>query len=242
MDSEEEEPDDALAALEQALDQYAAQPGAPPADGYDDGPVDGEEFVDGGAYDDGFAAAGATLPPDAAAPPYDYPGNPQSPSAPALGDSGRSFGGRAEASTASIGEEIDVTTQGLIDETVQRLSFVHGVLGVLILDKDGLVVHATMPPQEAAQLTGPTLQMLQRARAATEVVAPGDELQMLCVRTRKYEMLLCSEANGAFAVCVVQDPAPEQADAPLVFGATSGAARSLRRGGAIAPAAPGVVF
>ena len=71
-------------------------------------------------------------------------------------------------------------------------------MGVLIVDRDGLIVHATMPPQEAAQLTGPALQLLQRARSACD---EDDELEMLCVRTRKYEMLLCSEMKGAFAVC-----------------------------------------
>jgi len=152
----------------------------------------------------------------------------------ALGQSfGSTGGGMAEASMSSLPEDIDVTTHGLIDETVQRLSFIHGVFGVLIIDRDGMIVHATMPAEEAAQLTGPTLQMLQRARAAV-AHTPGDELSMLCVRTRKYEMLLCSEANVAFAVCVLQDPQPDTA----VEAATSGAARSMR----VASAAPGVVF
>ena len=59
---------------------------------------------------------------------------------------------------------------------------------------------------------------------------------MLCVRTRKHELLLCSEATGAFAICVVQDPSPEEHAVPLVF---SKAAASLK-GSVIAGAQPGV--
>ena len=136
---------------------------------------------------------------------YDYPA---SPGGGALGQSG----GVGVASTSSLPEEIDISTHGLIDETVQRLSGVHGVLGVLIVDADGRIVHATMPMEEAAKLASPTLQLLQRARSCA-AATPDDELRMLCVRTRKYELLLCSEQQGAFAVCVLQDIAPTVGEA-----------------------------
>ena len=134
---------------------------------------------------------------------YDYPASP---------DAGRIAGspsGGFAASASSLPEEIDISTHGLIEETVQRLSFIHGVMGVLIVDRDGLIVHATMPLEEAARLAGPTLQLLQRARSCVTLL-PTDELRMLCVRTRKYELLLCSEADGAFAICCIQDPAPDR--------------------------------
>jgi hypothetical protein len=51
------------------------------------------------------------------------------------------------------------------------------------------------------------------------------------VRTRKYELLMCLEANGAFAICVFQDPSPETVtdatDAPV-----TSAARSVLRAAA----------
>ena len=146
------------------------------------------------------------------------------------------------ASTSSIGEEIDINTHAMIDETVQRLSFVHGVLGVLIVDREGRIVRATMPLEEAAVLSGPALSLLSRAREA--VRKDDDELRMLCVRTRKHEMLLCSEADGAFAVCVIQDPTPASAGSPAASIEAmqenqghgthkSAAARSVLRGGSV---------
>ena len=146
---------------------------------------------------------------------YDYPGNelhgfgnvvPPSPAGNQFGQSAGSQG-FANASVSSLPEEIEINTHGLINETVERLSFIHGVLGVLIIDREGLIVHATMPMEEAAQLTGPVLQMLSRARECAKLgLGPGDDgepLSMLTVRTRKHEMLLCSEQSGAFAICVL---------------------------------------
>ena len=246
MDSEDEyaNDDDALGALDNALDEYAA--GAPPpADEFYSGanPEAGRDYYDVDTEYDRAAGFAQRAEPseregDDDARAYDFPGQ-QSYDPNFRGGGGgnpmnESTGsqGFGAASTGSLPEEIDVNTHGLIEETVQRLSFIRGVMGVLILDRDGLIVHATMPPQEAAQLTGPALQLLQRARSS--LTDDGDELEMLCVRTRKYEMLLCSEMKGAFAVCVVQDPTPEQGEVEKeVVGA-----RSAKIGAAPA----GVVF
>ena len=78
--------------------------------------------------------------------------------------------------------------------------------------------------------------LLSRARdTVKKAEADGDdELRMLCVRTRKHELLLCSEADGAFAVCVVQDPTPASADEANVVGAAkSQAAKAVLRGGSV---------
>ena len=220
----------ALDALEQALDGYGDDGLLPPpaeGDGYyGDEPLPPHEADEYGDAPDEMQ--------------YDFPGDARAGDPPPnLGASlGSQAGGMCAASTSSLPEEIDVTTHGLIDETVQRLTFVHGVLGVMIIDADGKIVHATMPPEEAAQLTGPTMQMLQRARATCKNL--DDELQMLCVRTRKYEMLLCAEADAKFAICVLQDPQPDTAETSLVF--ETKAAKSVLKGANIARTEAGVVF
>jgi len=211
----------------------------PDDEGFEGGEVEGDLGFDArdeldvaGSYDHiAAAAAPSDLPhtgeSDATGTemPYDYPG-----------DEPTSPGGQFNRSTASVGlgassggveEEIDINTHGLIEETVQRLSFIHGVLGVLIIDGAGQIVHATMPIEEAARMASPVLTLLDRAKSIVVIDSPdarGEELQMLCVRTRKYEMLLSLEANGAFAICVLQDTNPtngDAADAPLTSAARS---------------------
>ena len=98
---------------------------------------------------------------------------------------------------------------------------------MLIVDRDGAIVHATMPTDEAVGLAGPTLQLLQRARSISAVRA-DDELRLLCVRTRKHEMLMSCEADGAYAICVLQDAAAAR-DAPSL--AVANAARTMQRAG-----------
>jgi predicted regulator of Ras-like GTPase activity (Roadblock/LC7/MglB family) len=259
-----EDEGDALGALEAALDQYEPAAPLPPgqqffdvdaANGGEDGyappgeggyaPPPGEDGY-GPPGEDGYGPPGedgygpppgedgyADAPP-AAERAYDFPGDP---------DLGRSYGSQAggfgAASTSSLPEDIDVNTNGLIDETMQKLTHVPGVYAVLLIDKEGRIVHATMPAEEAAQLTAPTLQMLRSGRIAVEASSPGDELQMLCVRTRMYEMLLCGEVSGAFAVCVLQDPQPQQLEASLASDVANGT-KSIKRG--LTAAAPGVLF
>lgn len=120
-----------------------------------------------------------------------------------------------------IREDLDVSTEALIEETIDRLSFVHGVQGVIIIDRYGAVLRtsASMTPAAAARHAALVPPLLERARLCVDAVEKGGELSMLCVRTRKHEMLLCSEAAQKYSVLVLQDPSAEQSSAqPLLSG------------------------
>jgi len=111
---------------------------------------------------------------------------------------------------SSVGEELDVNTEALIEETIERLSFVHGVQGVLIVDRDGLVIRTTLPTSDAARYASNMLPLLERAQQVAESIeGPKSELRMLCVRTRKHEMLLCTERSMLFSILILQDPNAE---------------------------------
>ncbi|KAL1512167.1 hypothetical protein AB1Y20_005433 [Prymnesium parvum] len=135
-------------------------------------------------------------------------GGPLSPANP-LGQSMQSNG------HSTVGEDIDVSTEGLIDETMERLGFVHGVQGVLIIDRDGIVVRSTMA-NDAARYAAHMLPLLERAKLCTEAVeGPKGRFQMLCVRTRKHEMLMCTEKDMLFSILIIQDPNVESIPAVL---------------------------
>ena len=144
------------------------------------------------------AAAGAELPPPS---PMDH-----------LAASAASM-----QSMGSIGEDIDVNSQGLVEETLERLSRVRGVLGVLILDGSGAVIRTTMDERAVAKYASPVQQLLQRAHGVVGLTK-GDRLQMLCVRTSKHEMLLCSERNQAYSILVIQNPNADINVASMVAG------------------------
>mmetsp|Transcript_22153 Transcript_22153/g.45236 ORF Transcript_22153/g.45236 Transcript_22153/m.45236 type:complete len:205 (-) Transcript_22153:130-744(-) len=122
-----------------------------------------------------------------------------------------------QSSVGSIREDIDVNSQGLVEETLERLGRVRGVLGVLILDSEGTVIRTTMDERSVSKYTSPVLQLLQRAHGVVGLT-PNDRLGMLCVRTSKHEMLMCSERHAAFSILVIQNPSAELSVAGMVAG------------------------
>jgi len=94
-----------------------------------------------------------------------------------------------------------------MDDTLDRLQAVHGVLGIVIFCGDGTVLKSSLEPGDAMKLASGAVQALSRARAS---VAPGDALDQLVIRTKRYEMILtCSEtfsSSSGFGMAVTQDP------------------------------------
>ena len=90
----------------------------------------------------------ARTPPPAARDEYLEPPSPMDPHC-------ASMGGQSHASIGSIGEDIDVNSQGLVEETLERLNRVRGVLGVLILDGAGTVIRTTMEDKAVAKYSSP---------------------------------------------------------------------------------------
>ncbi len=121
---------------------------------------------------------------------------------------GNRYPAAARSPGSGIDEDIQMKTEELVQETLERIGRVHGVIGAVILDADGLVLRATLPPADASRYAAAACQLLQRARAVVREPAtePGDVLTMLRVRTRKHELVICAEAVGKYALLVVQNP------------------------------------
>jgi len=110
---------------------------------------------------------------------------------------------RLSQSHEDVEESINLTSDSMISETIDRLSYVHGVLGVVIFDQESQVIRTTLEKVQAAKVAATALQLLQRARA---VVEDDDALGTLAVRTKKHEMLLSLSENGGFGIAVLQNP------------------------------------
>mmetsp|Transcript_30805 Transcript_30805/g.73091 ORF Transcript_30805/g.73091 Transcript_30805/m.73091 type:complete len:245 (+) Transcript_30805:48-782(+) len=181
-------------------DYYGAVAAAPPPGGG----YGGDEYGNGAGVLDYSAAAPPPPPPphefsQQAGPPgerdeYMEPPSPMDPHC-------ASMGGQSHASIGSIGEDIDVNSHGLVEETLERLSRVRGVLGVLLLDGAGTVIRTTMEDRAVAKYSAPVAQLLQRAHGVVGLT-PHDRLGMLCVRTSKHEMLMCNQHG--FSILVLQ--------------------------------------
>lgn len=111
------------------------------------------------------------------------------------GDLGESF------AESSIGEDIQVTPDGVIDDCIARVKRVEGVVGMAILNRRGEIVRTSFDQMETTRRGLPLLELHRRAQ---ELLEPGTELQMIRLRTRKEEVVVtCGEEH---TLIVVQKP------------------------------------
>lgn len=116
----------------------------------------------------------------------------------------------------SIGEDIEVTADGLISDSLARLKRVEGVTGLVIMSADGQIVRTSFEHAEASRRGTSALELQRRAQdlfagaAHTRAGADADSsaapevLQSIRLRTRKEDMVLTCADD--FAMLVVQKP------------------------------------
>ena len=91
-----------------------------------------------------------------------------------------------------------------VEETMKRLSSHKGVVGVLIINSEGIPVKSTLDNALAVQYAALISQLSQKAQMVVQDVDPQDELQFLRVRTKKYEWMIAPHAD--YCMIVIQNP------------------------------------
>lgn len=94
-----------------------------------------------------------------------------------------------------------------VEETVKRLASHKGVVGILIVNGDGVPIRTTLDQETAQQYAGLVSQLALKARQMVrELAADGtDDLQFLRVRSKKHEIMIAPgfdrvRSSGAAAV------------------------------------------
>ena len=109
----------------------------------------------------------------------------------------------ASSSPPPPAENINVTSEGLLDETLERVGGVPGVLGAVVFDREGGVLRTTLGALEATRTAAAGAVLLERARGCVD---QDDALSLFCVRTKKHELLLSTEKDGKYGIAVLQNP------------------------------------
>lgn len=156
--------------------------------------MDDDDEYDAEAYDSFQPLHEAVVPPSPVAPPSPTRRGPPSPT------------------HSSVNESIEIKTEPLIEESMERLSYVQGVLGVVIFDRDGGIIRTTMELADAARYATRGAALLERARASADALS--EQLDTLAVRTKKFELLLSASPTGSFCILVVQNPYSETRKEP----------------------------
>jgi dynein light chain roadblock-type len=101
----------------------------------------------------------------------------------------------------------------LVEETVKRLSSYKGVVGVLIVNGEGIPVRSTMENDMSVQFGAMAAQLARQARGLVREAAPEDELEFVRLRSKRREVMIapCYDKEQRLSLVVVQDPSgPDQ--------------------------------
>jgi dynein light chain roadblock-type len=90
-----------------------------------------------------------------------------------------------------------------VSELVRRLSSHKGVVGVVIVNHDGIPIRTTLEPQIATQYCALLQHLALNARSLVQGIDSDDDLDFIRIRSQKHEILVAPGAN--YLLIVVQD-------------------------------------
>ncbi|PRD20993.1 UNVERIFIED_CONTAM: Dynein light chain roadblock-type 2 [Trichonephila clavipes] len=77
-----------------------------------------------------------------------------------------------------------------IDETFKRIQSHKGVLGIIVLNIDGIPIKSTMDNNSTIEYAGLITHLLDKARQTVKELDNANELTFLRVRSKKNEILI----------------------------------------------------
>uniref|UniRef100_A0A7S3V519 Dynein light chain roadblock n=1 Tax=Chaetoceros debilis TaxID=122233 RepID=A0A7S3V519_9STRA len=102
----------------------------------------------------------------------------------------------ATATAASISNDVE--------ETLARIRSHKGVEGVLILTKEGAIVHTSLTEKQSKAHAALVSQLTSKASILVESLDPDDELSFLRIRSQKKEIMVAPDKD--FLMLVIQNP------------------------------------
>eukprot|EP01083_Nonionella_stella_P078818 215921_1 len=100
------------------------------------------------------------------------------------------------ATAASISNEVE--------ETLARIRSHKGVEGVLIMTKEGAIVHTSLTEEQSKAHAALVSQLTSKALILVESLDPDDELSFLRIRSQKKEIMVAPDKD--FLMLVIQNP------------------------------------
>lgn len=91
-----------------------------------------------------------------------------------------------------------------IEETIKRIQSHKGVVGVLIINSEGIPIKSTLENAQTVQYAALVGQLTDKARCTVRDLEPSDEMTFLRVRSKRHEIMVAPD--GEFTLIVVQNP------------------------------------
>ena len=91
-----------------------------------------------------------------------------------------------------------------VEEAVKRINSHKGVLGVLVVNYDGVPIKTSMEAAETVQLSVLVTPFTEKAKGVIKQLDPDNEVTFLRVRSKKHEILIAPDEN--YILVVLQNP------------------------------------
>jgi dynein light chain roadblock-type len=98
-----------------------------------------------------------------------------------------------------------------VEETFKRLQSHKGVIGVIVINADGIAIRTTFDNEITVQYAALVSHFTLKARSAVRRLDSDNELKFLRIRSKKHEIMIAPEfdRNNEYYLVVVQDPSTE---------------------------------
>ncbi|KAK2723094.1 hypothetical protein QYM36_003328 [Artemia franciscana] len=90
-----------------------------------------------------------------------------------------------------------------VEEILKRIQSHKGVIGVVVLNNDGVAIKSTLDAATTTQYAGLITQLADRARSMTREMDPNNDLTFLRVRSKKHEIFIAPDKE--YMLVVVQN-------------------------------------
>ena len=91
-----------------------------------------------------------------------------------------------------------------VEETLKRLQGHKGVIGVVIVNQDGIPIRTTFDQAVTVQYAGLITQLCSKARSAVRELDPQNDLTFLRLRSKKHEIMVAPDKD--YLLIIIQDP------------------------------------
>jgi dynein light chain roadblock-type len=98
-----------------------------------------------------------------------------------------------------------------VEETFKRLQSHKGVIGVIIINSDGIAIRSTLDNDLTVQYAALMSQFTVKARGVVKNLDPDNELKFVRIRSKKHEIMVAPEFDKTreYYLVVVQDPSSD---------------------------------
>lgn len=98
-----------------------------------------------------------------------------------------------------------------VEETFKRLQSHKGVLGIVVINSDGIAIRSTFENETTVHYAALVSHFTVKARSAIRKLDGENELQFLRIRSKKHEIMIAPEFDKTheYYLLVVQDPSTE---------------------------------